>query len=154
MNTTQIQLQLQLNNKFSNDDVTIYVTIWWWRSLRDSSDTIHGILKIGASSFDWAPLGRLFTWRRRQNTGSETSFYMKIGRWITNSMDLSPREAASRSDIEEVHIILWNPKVHCRSHKSPPLVPILMQINPVHTAQSCLYKTRFKIVVPPRYKSS
>jgi hypothetical protein len=61
-------------------------------------------------------------------------------------MELSPSwEAASRTATQEFPI-LRNPKVHCRAHKSSPLVPILSQINRVHTAPSYLSKIIFSLL--------
>jgi hypothetical protein len=49
---------------------------------------------------------------------------------------------------QELPGILPNPKVYCRVHKSPPLVPILSHINPIHTIPSYLSKIHFNIVHP------
>jgi hypothetical protein len=67
-------------------------------------------------------------------------------------MELGPSwEAVNFAAIQWVQSILWKPKVHYRVHKSPALVPVLSQIDPVHTIQSYLSKFHFNIVHPPTF---
>jgi hypothetical protein len=69
-------------------------------------------------------------------------------------MELSPWEAANCAVTQELPTTLSNPKVHYRVHKSSPMVPILSQINPIHTIPSCLTKIHFNILLPPTAWSS
>jgi hypothetical protein len=62
-------------------------------------------------------------------------------------MQMSPSgEAANYAATQELPNILWNPNVCYCAHMRPPLVPILNQINPIHTIQSYLSKIHFNIV--------
>jgi hypothetical protein len=62
-------------------------------------------------------------------------------------------EAANCAATQELPRIIRNPKVHHRVHKSRPLVPILSQIDPVHTIHP-ISKIYFNIVHSPTYSTS
>jgi hypothetical protein len=49
-------------------------------------------------------------------------------------------EANSHLDNKEVPHLLWNPQIYYRVHKSPTLVPILNQMNPIHSMLIYFFK--------------
>jgi hypothetical protein len=56
-------------------------------------------------------------------------------------------ETNSRSASQEISRRLWNPKVHHRVPKDPPLVPILSQTNRVHTLPLYTRTIHFNIIL-------
>ena len=67
---------------------------------------------------------------------------------LIHSVEQSPWEANWFSASQEIPRLLWNSKIHYRTHKCPPTFPVLGQINPVHVPQSHFLDIDLNIILP------
>jgi hypothetical protein len=62
---------------------------------------------------------------------------------VTNCTELSLSWQADTCSAAQIPSILWNPKVCCHVHESPPQALIMNHINPVHTSTSYFFEIHF-----------
>ena len=83
-----------------------------------------------------------------RSTWRNDSKHKQINKKKNNLLECCPSLEAKRSSAtQEISRILWNPKVNCRIHKSPPPVPVMRQISLVYVpSQIPFLKTQCNVI--------
>ena len=110
--------------------------------------------KLNTNKCSYMKAGSPFLFRRNPKISKKvtidfvTSFQLSV---LTYSMEQSPSwEANWFSASQKISSILWKPKVNYLIHKCPLPVPILSQLNPVHTPTCHFLKIRLYIILPSK----
>ena len=109
------------------------------------------VVNLGSDVF-WKNV--VVTWCKRWISRWILAFVKILTYLLTYSIAQSPSwEANWFAASQEIPRISRNPKVHYRTHKPPPAVPILGQPNPVHILTSHLLKIHPNIIHPSTPRS-
>ena len=85
---------------------------------------------------------------RCMSRGFFSKFTYLLAYLLTYSMEQSPWGASRFSASQEIPHILWNSRIHNRSHKCPTPVPILSHTQTAHTPTFHFQKIHLNIILP------
>ena len=103
-------------------------------------------VRVGAYQQLGEKIGGGAVYNTKSDAIDATLFTYLLTPWSIVFLEKPIGSAASK----EIPRVLWNPKVHYRTHKCPPPLPILSQLHPVHTTPSHFLKIRLNIILPSK----